>query len=425
MLLRLTNGTTTLTLSGSGTYLGATYTPASDEGAERLSESFPIILEGTEAAIRSALGEIKRLLHEAADRDRTLGAVLYAEYRPGDGGDILRSPVFGGGADLSTVPAERELSGTLNTVRANVTWERAAWYEGPEAEIPLASSTQTERTGGVTAYNNDNGANPNWVAATAANVKGDRPAPVRLKITNAAGVAVAWRNFFIGLNAYSAPSAADLWLLGSEATGGASASWAAGSTHSTLRWLFPLPAALLGQAQGRTLRVLAVFTSVSASANLRVAVGPYVGSVYVPSRIGGERLAARELVDLGEFPIPPGGYNVANASAALAITVRSASAGSGTLDFVMLMPTDSYRKLSQVSYDTANGEAIVDDGIGGGAHLLSGSNRYPIIRAAGDPLHVQPGRDQRVYILFDEDGGFVAGRAMTVQTWYRPRYSSL
>ena len=67
----------------------------------------------------------------------------------------------------------------------------------------------------------------------------------------------------------------------------------------------------------------------------------------------------------------------------------------------------------------------MDDGIGGGAHLLSGSNRYPIIRAAGDPLHVQPGRDQRVYILFDEDGGFVAGRAMTVQTWYRPRYSSL
>ncbi len=419
MLLRLVSGGTTLTLSGAGTYLGVTYAPASDEAADRLSESFPLILEGTETAIRAAIDAVKQLLGGMT------GAPVYAEFRPADTGDILRSRVFGGEVDRSTVPIEFNLHAALNTVRATVTWERQAWYEGPEAEIPLASATQTERTGGTAAHNNDNAGNPNWLAMAAANVKGQRPAPVRLKITNAAGGAVAWRNFFVGLNAYSSPASADLWLLGSEATGGAAATWAAGSTHGALRWLFALSPTLLGQAQGRTFRVLAAFTSITASANLRAAVGPYVGSVYVPARIGGERLAARELVDLGEFPIPPGGYAVSNAAAALAITVRSSAAGSATLDFVMLMPTDGYRRLSQIGYDTANGEAVVDDGIDGGAYLLSSSSRYPIIRAAGDALHVIPGRDQRIYILFDEDGGFVAGRTMTVQAWYRPRYSSL
>jgi hypothetical protein len=421
MLLRLTDGTTTLTLSGAGAYLGATYFPTSQAGAERLTESAVLTLEGTADAVRAAAQAVDLLLRSAPERKRLGAPPIYVEYRPLDSGEVRRAEVFDGFGSWSQAPAERYLDGSLNTVRYVATFERDAGWEGAEVELLLSSAVTAEATGGVTVTGS---ANTNWAALSAANVLGTRPAPIRLRITNATGAGRAWRRFHVGLNVFSAPSSADLWLLGSEAVNGAARSWSAGADHNGLTWLFPLSATLLGQAQGRTFRVLAAFDSLTSTANLRASVGSYISSLYVPMRIGSERTGVRKLIDLGEFPIPPGGYNVANADAALAITVRSAASGSGTLNFVMLMPTDGYRKLEQVGYIAESGESVVDDGIDGGTYILSGSNRYPILRGVG-ALRIYPGANQRLYILFDEDGGFTAGRQMTVRAWYRPVYDNV
>lgn len=425
MLLRITDGTTTLTLSGSGTYVGATYFPTSQSSADHIGESVPVILEGTDSAIRTAVQDIQQLLRAAANRDKTLTARYFVEFRPVDSGDIFRAELFGGDANYSQVPAERSLYNATSTVRVNVAWERAACWEGPEEELYLSSSALSERTGGVTLSINDNAGTPNWVQIVSSRVKGTQPAPIRLRITNSSGSGLAWRNFYIGNNAYSTPGSADVWLLGSEATGGATASWAAGIGHSALQWLIPLNATLLGQTQGRTFRVIGAFTSISATAAVRASVGPYVGGVFDFGRVGMERQNVGGVIDLGEFPLPPGGYNVANAAAALAITVRSAASGGGTLDFVMLMPTDSYRRLRQNAYTIPNGDAIEDDGIEGGAYWLSGSSRYPTVRASGAPLAVFPERDQRIYIMADENAAWNAGRAITARAWYRPVYDNV
>ena len=425
MLLRITDGTTTLTLSGSGVYLGATYFPASQSGTERIGESVPVILEGTDSAIRAAVQDIQQLLRAAANRNKTLTARYFVEFRPVDSGDIFRAELFGGDANYSQAPAERSLYNTTSTVRVTVTWERAPRWEGPEEELYLSSSSQSERTGGVSLSINDNAGTPNWCGIASSRVKGTQPAPIRLRITNSSGSGLAWRNFYIGVNAYSSPGSADLWLLGSEATGGATSSWAAGTGHSALQWLIPLNATLLGQTQGRTFRVIGAFTSISATAAVRASVGPYVGGVFDFGRIGPERQNVGGVIDLGEFPLPPGGYNVANAAAALAITVRAAASGGGTLDFVMLMPTDSYRRLRQNAYTIPNGEAIEDDGVEGGTYWLSGSSRYPTLRSSGAPLMVFPERDQRIYIMADENGAWTAGRAITVRAWYRPVYDNV
>ena len=426
MLLRITDGTTTLTLSGSGTYIGATYFPASQSGAERIGESVPVILEGTDSAIRTAVQDIQQLLRAAANRDKTLTARYFVEFRPVDSGDIFRAELFGGDANYSQVPAERSLYNATSTVRVTVTWERAPKWEGPEEEMYLSSSSQSERTGGVSLTINDNAGTPNWCGIAAARVKGTQPAPIRLRITNSSGSGATWRNFYIGVNAYSAPGSADLWLLGSEATGGATASWPAGTGHSALQWLIPLNATLLGQTQGRTFRVIGAFTSISATSAIRASVGPYVGGVFDFGRIGMERQNVGGVIDLGEFALPPGGYNVANAAVALAITARSPSlSGGGTLDFVMLMPTDSYRRLRQNAYSIPNGDSIEDDGIEGGTYWLSGSSRYPTVRASGAPLMVFPERDQRIYIMADENAAWNAGRAITVRAWYRPVYDNV
>lgn len=425
MLLRLTNGTTTLTLSGAGAYIGATYFPQSAAGDDHITEAFPVIVEGTEAAVRAALNAIDLMLR-GARKGRERGAVVYVEFRPTDSGEIRRSEVFDGFVNWSQVPAERSLYNVVSTVRAVVTIERLPTWQGPEVEIAISSTPNAERTGGVGIVNGDNaGSNTNWIGIAAANVAGTRPAPVRLRITNTSGVTLAWRAFHMGVNAYSDPVNADLWLLDSDATGGGSASWLAGSDHNTLRWLFPLSATLLAQAAGKTFRVIAAFDNLTDTANLRCAVGSYVGGVYVPTNLGQERAGTRDLIDLGEFPIPPGGYGVANSAAALALTVRSSLAGSGVLDFVMLMPTDSYRRMEQTGFSAPAFAAIEDNGIDGGAYMVSSTSRYPIVRAPGDPLRIFPGRTQRIYILFDEDGNYVPTRSVTVQVWYRPVYDNV
>ena len=143
MLLRITDGTTTLTLSGSGTYIGATYFPASQSGAERIGESVPVILEGTDSAIRTAVQDIQQLLRAAANRDKTLTARYFVEFRPVDSGDIFRAELFGGDANYSQVPAERSLYNATSTVRVTVTWERAPKWEGAEEEMYLSSSSQS------------------------------------------------------------------------------------------------------------------------------------------------------------------------------------------------------------------------------------------------------------------------------------------
>ena len=427
MLLRLTDGTTTLTLSGAGTYLGATYFPTSQPGVDRITETVPLVLEGTETAIRSAVNDIEQLFAAARTRQRNLTPRVYVEFRPTDSGDIFRCEILDGSAPYDQDPAKRSLYSAVSTVQIAVIWTRRSKWQGPEEEIYLSSPTQTERLGGVTSYNNDNGATPNWFQAAANRIKGTQPAPVRLRITNASGTGLLWRNFHIGNNVYSSPASADVWLLGSEAVSGAAANWTSGTTHNSLAWIFPLSATLLGQTQGRTFRVLAAFTvGFAANGYLLAHVGPYIGSTFIKQHSTvSERQSGNQLLDLGELPIPPGGYNVASAGAALVITVRGTGVGSGTIDFVQLMPTDSYRKLEQIGYTASNGDAVEDDGIEGGAVAILSGTRNGIVSAAGEPLMVYPERINRMHVLFDEGGNFVAGRQVTVQAWYRPVYDAV
>jgi len=428
MILNISDGTTTVVLSGTAPVLGCTYFPATSDNGKDVTETVEVNLRGTAAAIRAAVNDIEQLLTDAKLRTDNLTPRVFVNYNPLSSGDNFRSEIYDGRVVWSTDPGRRRLGDTNPTVRINIVWTRRGWWEGAETELYLSSSTQTERIGGVTVYNNDNVGNSNIIGIASNRVVGTRPAPIRIRITNASGGTLSWRNFYIGNNVNSAPASADVWLLGSEATSpGAAQTWAGGITHTSRMWTIALSATLLGQTQGRRFRVIAAFTSLSNAEYLRASVGSWIGSVYGAQQIGAERLtsATGKLVDLGLFNLPPGGYNVANSSAALVLSVRSSLAGSGTLDFVQLMATDSFRQLTQIGYDAANGDSIEDDGIEGGAYLLNGSNKLPIISAGGEPLKVYPEKTQRMYVLFEENGTFTAARQMTVQAWYRPTYDSI
>lgn len=428
MLLQLSDGTTTLTLTGAGAYLGATYFPRQEADADSVTESAMCVLEGTESEIRSAVQAIELMLAAAARRAVSLGPRVYIQFRPTDAGDIYRSELTAGVLTWSEEPSKRRLGGTLNTVEVSIAWTRRNYWEGAETELYFSSSSQSERTGGVAVYNNDNAGNTNWFQVADTRIVGSLPAPLRLRLTNATGAALSPRMFYLCNNVLSAPASADVWLLGSEAVNGATATWSGSVDHNSQLFVFPLTTTLLGQTEGRRFHVLMACSSVPLSPAgiwVRAAMGTWVSPIFVPSVTGREQYTTSELLDMGTLPVPAGGFGAGNAGAALEISARSGSSGSMTIDFVMLMATDSFRRLLQTGFSLPAGASIEDNGIEGTVYYYSGGSRYTIVRPAGDPLTVFPGKVNRMHMLFDESDQFVAGRQMTVQAWYRPRFGTV
>lgn len=414
MYLTLTNDTQSAVLHPDGLVVGCTYFPTTGDG-EEVTESAVLVLEGTDAAIRARVNAVELLLSTAGQQGLLLPNT-YANYRPTDSGDIRRSQIKDGFVRWSEEPTRRRLYDTTASVEVLVTWTRVDFWEGPETELSISSAEDSERTGGVDIYNN-NGAT--YVQVASNRVAGTLPAPVRARLINATGAALSSRFFYLNNNVFGTPASFGMYLAGG------AVSWNAGNTHNSLLYTWALSAGDLAAAAGRYFRVLAGFTSISGGAWLRAGVYSAIGGVYKLLRATREFKSDNvELFDLGSLPLPPGGYGVNNTGLALAITVRSAGAGSATLGFVQLSGGDSVRRIFQDGYSIPNGAAIEDNGIDGGAYYVSGSSRYPIVRAYGDPLMVWPGRTQRIGILFDE-GNFVTGRKLTVQMWYRPRYRTV
>ncbi len=416
MYLQLSNDAQTAALHPDGTVVGCNYFPTTGDG-KRVTESAVLVLEGTAAAIRARVNAIELLLTEADENAGTMAPYGYVNHRPMNSGDILRSRLLGGFVRWSEEAIRRRLDDATPAVEVLVTWTRQDYWEGPETALAISSAEDSESTGGVDIYNNSAAT---WVQVAANRVAGTMPAAVRIRLINATGATVNSRFFYLNNNVFGAPTSLNPYLAGG------SASWNAGSTHNSLLYTWTLSGADLGYAAGRYFRVLAGFTSISGGAWLRAGVYSSIGGVYKLLRATREvKSDNRELFDLGALPIPPGGYGVNNTGLAVALTVRAAGAGSAVLGFAQLAGADSVRRLFQDGYGIPNGAAIEDNGIDGGAYYVSGSSRYPIVRAYGEPLVVWPGRTQRIGVLFDEGGNFVTGRKLTVQMWYRARFRTV
>lgn len=421
MLFRITNGLTPLTLSSGGPSLGVTYVPAAST-QPKVAETVKYVLEGTNSAIVPYLNQLELLFNAA----RWGNEKVYLEYRPLDTGDIMRARIYDGFILWPSEPIKRVLSTISGLVEVEVVFERDNSWQGPEEEVYMSSAFLSERTGGVTITG---AANQNYVHILDSRVKGTRKAPIKIKVTNSSGTALSWRNFYLGNNVFSTPTGADLWITASESTTGTgNRTWGAnsGTEHQNLTWLFPLSNTLLNYTFGRSFKVIALFDAHSnVNTYLRASIGPYISGFYLPSFLGQERSFWHEVTDLGELPFPPGGVGVSNANSALALTVRSTTtSGGATLNYVMLMPTDSNRHWFQSGFDVANGDYILDDGIDGGIYAYDSSGRYSIVQAPTMPLYIFPNRVQRIHTIVSEDTGFNTSRTFTIQAWYRPIYDN-
>ena len=178
MQLRITDGTTTVELSGATAGIkGVTYFPAPPEGGEPVTETAELVGSGTEAQIRTAVNAVERLLVDAKRRkEKGTGARVFLEYKPVASDSLWRSELFDGRLTWSDDPGARQLRWTSPQTKMALLIERAPWWEGPETELPLSATGQAAATEGRTLTNVPA---TNWVQIVAAQVTGTLPAPVQ------------------------------------------------------------------------------------------------------------------------------------------------------------------------------------------------------------------------------------------------------
>lgn len=407
MNVRLTDGTTTTTLT-SGVYRGVTYFPQSATAGEALTPDFTlteeirVVVSGTAPELIGARNVVEDLLTTARRRQTTqTGNRVFVEYQNSTGATWFRSEILDGRVDADDEPMLRRVDNGTNVLHVLI--ERQPWWEGARTLLVDAETIA-------------NGESGNSVEIAAEDVEGTLPAPVEIRIENAEAGAVAWRNFYLACNAWNDPENYSPWLSGSAFV------WSNNQTHNTSILAWTLTDAQLTDMQGDYFRFVAGFTtapSADAYMKLRLRWNNQVTLVEGDEVYTGAS-GGKYVVDMGTFPVPPGGY----ASATLVsvrFSVRAAASGAGTLDWIAMLPANNFRKLRQVYSSTAAGASIVDDGIEGVAYVLVSTSRYPLVATYGAPLMVWPGRVNTIYVLYDENGDYTPANTMDVSVWYRPR----
>jgi len=440
MILTLTDGTTTATLSGSGVIRGCTYFP--DTPQKRAGEWMPVTetatvnITGSASSVRAAVTTIEGLIIAAQRRQETgAGERVFVSYKPVTADtDAYRSEVLDGRVVWPSNPGLRHLENTVTTTQIAVIWTRAPWWEGAEAELAIGALGQSAATGGRNIDSDP--ADANYIQAQSGVIAGNMPAPVRIHLINNTGSTQNYRRVMMGVNAFSDPDSFVNFLQGeakisggsvvadAAASGGNALQFTASSSPTTFQWT--LPAADMARTKGRRFRILARVACNGGMQQVRPDIRTSGGVVlWQGDELSFNTFTYASWEDFGVVPLPPGGYSSAYGAARLGLTFRGA--GQIEVDIIQLTPLDSYRHLEMLGsgVPTNNGTAIVHDSIDLQTYQLASTTRTPLPTTFGGPLMIYPGYHNRIYILNQVNAGGTTDAninlSFSVRLYYRPR----
>lgn len=461
MITRLRYDTTELfVLSGGGSgvdaaCLGVSYFPrtaALDMGiadeierweAANVTESCDVLVTGTAAAVIAAVQMIELILAKAQRRVYTVtNESAYVEYQAHGSASVYRSRILDGRVEWSQAKALRQLpdAGTT-TVQISVIWTRTAYWEGPEVELALSNTASggAALTGGRTLYNYDGPTtgHDNYVRIAPNLVSGIAPAPLRVRLQNTTGASRSYAHLHLAVNAlaissfshqiegesFLTPSPAIVTVV-SGASGGQVAE-ASFTGSATVKWA--LDYGFLQQTQGRPFRILARMPAFGSAVYAKVEIRTTGGILLATSDAEVLLSNSSYLQDLGVVSLPPGGYSPYSEDLHLYLQLRSTANTTVQLDYYQFYPTEAYRYIVQRGDSLVANEAIYDNQIDLPVQIYSESpstSRRRALFAASGRLYVWPGRDQRIYALWDGSGVTITDTFL-IQAWYRPRVASV
>jgi hypothetical protein len=467
-VLRITDGTTTVNLAGDSDHISLeSYVPKAPDVSVVEAESLALedggrvtnvarrnvtepcnitITASTSDAVRAALRSVEALLRQAEEYvERGVGDPVYVELQPGGSGDVYRSQLFYG----SVTPGSQALGLHYYApgLEARITWRRQWFWEGPQVAIPLTNANGTDVTSGLRIWcHDDAGAgHDNYVAIDGADVEGVIPAPIQLILKNQYNNASRSYEHYIAQNIWSVPGSfthiieaedADYKAGGLSATAYASCS---GGYYQEFTWTgdtwvtlarFYLDTTFLNSARGNWFRILARFHGTPTGATYlkpKVTFTSANTTVFECPQLLLD--TSHNLQDLGVVQLPPwlrgetGLYEVR-----LVFDAKKTGGGSLYWDFLQLSCLDGWRRLSPRGYGVEYGQSLVDDGIAGKIWVdgWAGGTKSGHYGGYGRPIHLWPGKDQRLYFLVDNSTmGMQIERIYDVWVNYRPRRLTL
>jgi hypothetical protein len=321
---------------------------------------------------------------------------------------------------------------------------RPFWETVAEVAIPLDNtSAGAKTTSGVTIYNHDDATtgHDNWVAVAAADVVGNLPAPLRLRLTNNTGGSVGCRNFYQASNAHFAPTTFAHVIEGESMAGipqvadSASsagyfgrATWTTLIAHSVDMFKWPLSSAVLDAAAGGFFRVMVRFANTPPSGiEMQMHVKTSISPIF--SLWDGPKMTSTDtkLQDLGIVQIPPGVTAGTYYELLLVLTAEYTGTSQLDIDFVQITPADSTRWFRQIGYLIPDGDSIENNGPEERVYEIdaaTGQQSY-LYENYNSVLYAWPNLDQRLYFLHDTSPGMPIANTWSVQAWYRPRRNTL
>lgn len=321
-----------------------------------------------------------------------------------------------------------------NFVDATIILTRRYYWE-TEAIHPIemtSGPTTVATTGYVTVYNADNAhaTNRNWFLIAANQVEGSIPAPARIYIKNNSGSARAVGTVYLGNYVWADPANVSPIFRAESAAG---SDTTPGTTETDVYYWSLADGNLTDSFKGQFARMIAVFSDRPAATTLlRAALQYRFPSPVIDLALGEQVLspAADFALDLGGIPIPPGIF-VPGSGTDLYLALK-AKAATGTdsvaVDWVQMFPSGAgkFRVIKGITnFSMDDGDEIIDDGPNDAIYGLSSGDPVPLFRPRFSPIHLWPGRLQRLRLLISGGSSFEAGQVWQVKSEYRPRRLTL
>ena len=388
-----------------------------------------LVTAATGAALQTQINTIEVLLRQAKERFLTgRGRKLYITQQIDGEASAWRSRVFVG----NLKPGEEGYDKWYNySIECDLRVVTEPFWEGPEAELQIASkASTTPATGGKSIHNQNDSGQGNYITILGAQVTGTLPTPVKIQMENTSGGALQYANLFIATNTKSDPAnfthmiEVEDALSGGTVTANAASSdgnYLALTVNTTADIAIPLAAGMVEDCGGREFRALLYQTlDVTGDTYITPSIRDATGLTnYTPGKDPVLVEAGdSKIVDLGSFPIPDGGGDTTGWGAmSFGLAFLSGASATWYGDCIQITPTESIRLLIQRAEQVANGEFIIDDPIEDTVYRLSGSTKYNDFIARESPVMLWPGELARVYFLSD----VAPDKTMTVRMWIRPR----
>lgn len=434
--LRISDGTTTVNLHNRSDGIVTQYTPRVVEDSDGgVNESAEVALLGNVATLRTLIQNLNKLFRQAqVFQEREIGKRVFLEIQLQSGDDYWRSEIL----DAAQIPTSETLDTGLITgaMTMRLTWRRRPFWEGPEAVLPLTNGNGTNVTTGITVHPINDATHSNYVAISGANVSGDLPAPIKLELENNFDAGDSWQrmeNVWMALNVNSNPASLQHVLEGEDADYGTTpgtpntdyysdgnyGTISIGTTEANICY-WELSDAFLQNCAGNDFMVLMKLSNGPIYETWMRLQTNLLGLTVLSSGPLVKLINSYTYQELGVLRLPPYLVGVNNFEPIrLQLRGKASNASNMNIDFLQLMPLDSYRKIAHIGYYIGYTAKLIDNQIDNLIYADWGGEASMYQVPYGKKIELEPGKNQRIYFFY---AGSKAGlRTAKAIISYRPR----